>query len=387
VDAAGDVDGDGFGDLIVGAPTTHDGDRLEAGAVHVHHGTSSGLALTPAWSVFGDRSGRRLGSAVAGAGDVDGDGFADVIVAGALVETSEADDVFVRVYRGNGGLGTTSAWHYAVSARQLDLVTPLPVGGRSTSPRAFAVRAIAASPYGRRVALEVEAKPHGTPFDGLGLRRSAFGDAGATLVALVDGLTVDTGYAWRARLRTHPAHGPRQAASHWIYGGRPGEARAVHLRTRRNQAPTAKPFAATLVDTPFLRLAPGVLDGAKDPDGDPFVARLGRPPTRGVAEIRSDGALVYEPDPGFAGVERFTYVVSDGLGGETEAPIELTVPGPGDCGLVSDAECLQGEVFLVVHLDDGTLASIHCYVDAAGEPLCDLDESGALRLGAPTCGF
>ncbi len=136
-----------------------------------------------------------------------------------------------------------------------------------------------------------------------------------------------------------------------------------------------------------MRLKPRVLGGAEDPDGDPLVARLGRLPAHGAAEVRADGALVYEPDPDFAGVEHFTYIVSDGLGGEAEASIELTVPGRRGCGLVSDAECTQGDVFLVVRRDDGTPASVHCFVTAAGEPDCDTDESGALRLGDPACGF
>jgi hypothetical protein len=239
------------------------------------------------------------------------------------------------------------------------------------------------------VALEVEAKPHGTPFDGTGLHRSPFGDSGQTLIAVVDGLDVDTAYSFRARLVTHPAQAPRQATSHWIYGGRPGEARGVHVRTRANLPPTALPFTATLADQkPYLTLPPGLLKGASDPDNDPLVALPGRPPAHGVAEIREDGVLRYEPDPDFVGVERFSFIVSDGLGGELEVPITLIVPGPDGCGVVlSDERCERGDVFLVVRLEDGALASVHCVVDAAGEPDCDLDARGELRLGAPVCGF
>lgn len=393
VDRAGDVDGDGHGDIIVGVPVADVGHVPLAGRVFVHHGRSTGLEVRASWTVAGEGGGRRLGSAVAGAGDVDGDGFADVVVAGTVHAADAAlgdnNDRVLRLYFGNSGLGTRSAWHYAVQARQPDREIPLPAGARSTSPTAFVVRARPASPFGRRVALEVEAKPHGMPFDGLGLKSSEFGISGSNtpLDTLVDGLRVDTAYKWRARLVTHPGEGPRQRGSHWIYGGRPGEAQGVHFRTRRNSPPQPKPLIATLAGSPFLRLAPGVLKDATDPDGDPLTARVGRPPVQGTVTIQPDGLIRYTPDPDFSGVERFSYIASDGFGGETEAPIELTVPGPDGCGLVTDARCLEGDFFLVVHLDDGTLASIHCYVTAEGLPGCDRDERGELRLGPPACGY
>jgi hypothetical protein len=71
VAAAGDVDEDGHADLLIGTPSDH-----ETGSLHV----VSGLRGDELMTVEGDDVGDRFGVSVAGVGDMDGDGHPDIIV-------------------------------------------------------------------------------------------------------------------------------------------------------------------------------------------------------------------------------------------------------------------------------------------------------------------
>ncbi len=82
---AGDVNGDGYGDLIVGAPGASSG----SGAVTLYLGSATGLAMTAGFTATGAAAGDALGATVTGAGDVDLDGYGD-LVAGAPGASSRA---------------------------------------------------------------------------------------------------------------------------------------------------------------------------------------------------------------------------------------------------------------------------------------------------------
>src|SRR5262249_6402887 len=104
VAGAGDVNHDGYADIIVGAPTTPLGGNFNCGRVHVYLGGPSGpQPLVPAMvldidSPDGDSS--KYGTAVASAGAVAADGFADVIV-GAPGTSNGSSGGRIHLYRGS----------------------------------------------------------------------------------------------------------------------------------------------------------------------------------------------------------------------------------------------------------------------------------------------
>jgi hypothetical protein len=108
VASAGDVNGDGFGDLVVGAPDYTNGES-EEGAAFVYLGSGSGLATTAGWQVESEQDYAYFGTSVASAGDVNGDGFADVIVGSPYYDNGETEEGAAFVYIGSAtGLSTTA---------------------------------------------------------------------------------------------------------------------------------------------------------------------------------------------------------------------------------------------------------------------------------------
>jgi hypothetical protein len=104
VAAAGDANGDGYSDVIVGAP----GYSSDKGKAYLYAGGSAGLSTTASWVVVGEAASDYFGYSVATAGDVDGDGYLDVIV-GADAKNSSTGKAYL--YSGSAsGLSTASSW-------------------------------------------------------------------------------------------------------------------------------------------------------------------------------------------------------------------------------------------------------------------------------------
>ncbi|MGH9869038.1 MAG: FG-GAP-like repeat-containing protein [Candidatus Polarisedimenticolia bacterium] len=107
---AGDVNGDGYSDVIVGAYSFDNGQTDEGGAF-VYHGSPAGLSPAPAWTAEADQPGAAFGIDVEGAGDVNGDGYSDVIVGAPLYDNIESAEGRAYVYLGSPtGLATGAVW-------------------------------------------------------------------------------------------------------------------------------------------------------------------------------------------------------------------------------------------------------------------------------------
>jgi hypothetical protein len=109
---AGDVNGDGIGDVLVGAPHFDDGENGFSGAAYLYYGPivgeygpSSGerWTETPGAQFVGEGPDERAGGIVSGGGDVNGDGYADLLVTTPFHET--AGNALGAVYVLYGGPG------------------------------------------------------------------------------------------------------------------------------------------------------------------------------------------------------------------------------------------------------------------------------------------
>ncbi len=110
--SAGDVNGDGYDDIIVGAPNLSDGQSFEGGA-YLYLGSANGIQSSPAWTFESNLAQSYLGYRVSTAGDVNGDGYADVIVTAPDLSNGQSDEGRVYLFLGGpSGLSANPSWTY-----------------------------------------------------------------------------------------------------------------------------------------------------------------------------------------------------------------------------------------------------------------------------------
>jgi hypothetical protein len=109
VSTAGDVNGDGYSDVIVGAHTYSNGQSAE-GSAFLFHGSLIGLSLTPNWTGESNQAASQYGYSVCTAGDVNGDGYSDVIVGAFAYSNGQSNEGRAYVYNGSpSGLSSTAS--------------------------------------------------------------------------------------------------------------------------------------------------------------------------------------------------------------------------------------------------------------------------------------
>jgi len=95
VAGAGDVNGDDYADVIVGA-VLYDAGETDEGAAFVFLGSAAGIAdgdpSTAATQLESDQDTAKMGQSVAGAGDINSDGYADVIVGAYRYDAGETEE-------------------------------------------------------------------------------------------------------------------------------------------------------------------------------------------------------------------------------------------------------------------------------------------------------
>jgi hypothetical protein len=102
LDCAGDINGDGYGDLVAGAPTTVVEGGVRSGEAFIFLGGPAAQQATMPLNPE-ENAHESIGLAVAGGGDIDGDGLTDVLV-GAPAAQNSAGRAFAYYIKGTAHL-------------------------------------------------------------------------------------------------------------------------------------------------------------------------------------------------------------------------------------------------------------------------------------------
>ena len=237
VASAGDVNGDGYSDLLVSAPF-HDagaGFAADRGQAYLYLGSPTGL-LTFSWVTSGPDDGAQYGRSVAGGRDVNGDGFSDALVGAPLA--TPGDWGYLYLYRGNGGPGLS------LYPRQLrsDLSAPIaPLG--LAHDQAFLIGLTLRSPAGRTHArIEWQRAQLGESFlpalNPVQTSTNWWGTSGGGVPQTTPASLPFTPspYTWRARVRYHTATSPFLRHGPWVSTSDSGR-RETKLRSTGQPAP------------------------------------------------------------------------------------------------------------------------------------------------------
>ena len=118
---AGDVNGDGYDDILVGTPR-YDNGASDEGAAFLFFGSASSLSTTPDWTVESDTADALLGYYVGTAGDVNDDSYDDMLVGAPLLENGQSNEGIVSLYYGAGS-GTPPTATATISATNTAIPT------------------------------------------------------------------------------------------------------------------------------------------------------------------------------------------------------------------------------------------------------------------------
>ncbi len=326
VGTVGDVNGDGYSDVIIGAPQ-YASELAGAGRATLYLGAASGLAVAPSWAITGTQAGAVLGTAVGTAGDVNGDGYSDVLVSAVGYSNAQTFAGQVQLFYGNAAAGR------AVRPQQLkpNGQTPIAPLGLTTAMDAFQLRVLAHTPLGRApVRLEWQVAPLGSAFDapaahsGVGPWTDVL-TTGVALTQPITGLLSDTPYHWRVRLRYQAGSVLGQTASRWVHLPWNGW-RETDLRTAAT--PPLAPEANAGPDQTVSALTLVTLDGSASSDAGGNLPLTYQWTQSGGPAVTLSDATAVQPTfvaPATSSVLTFTLAVTNSLGLAAPAPDTVIV--------------------------------------------------------------
>ncbi len=372
VDGAGDVNGDGTGDMIVGSLFADPEGRTDAGAAYILFGgavpgAAAGVLRDSGSFEFTDADPgdtHQLGSqflsgthgAELGSFGVSLDDSATGDGAGVLGWRFEVDNAAVR-FLAEGEFVTQV---YSVSVSDLNGApdtreVTVTIAGVNDAPEAVVddnaadavVEAGATTPGDATATGDLLANDTDADLTDVltvtgaaaGIGVPVAGTLGQPLTGTYGDVVITAGGIWTYMLNdadpeTQALAPGQQAVDVFTYevsdgkgGSATAELQVTIIGADDNLAPVADDDSATVDEDSVVTI--DVLDGDSDPNGDPLTVADVTQSANGTVAIGPNNTVTYTPDADFNGVDSFTYTLSDGVLTDT-ATVMVTVTGTDD---------------------------------------------------------
>jgi hypothetical protein len=363
VSSAGDVNGDGIDDLIIGAVSADPNGINYAGQSYVVFGSNSGFGASfnlsnldgsNGFAINGIAANDFSGSSVSSAGDVNGDGFDDLIIGAEGADPNginSAGQSYV-VFGSNSGFGAS------FNLSTLDGSNGFAINGIAANDLSGGSVSSAGDVNGDGfddlIIGAFRADPNGLPLAGQSY--VVFGsNSGFRTSFNLSTLNGSNGFAINGIAQLDQAGGSVSSAGDvngdgiddLIIGAVAADPNGIinagqsyvlfgQGTTPTNQPPVANTDSATTAQNTAVTLeASTLLANDTDADGDSLSLTSVSNPVNGSVTV-SNGNVIFTPSTNFTGNASFDYSISDGKGGTSSANVSVAVGGIQTGGIGDD---------------------------------------------------